>query len=81
MERHLRGADAPLEKGALLRAIWGPDAGRPAGRQIPHLEEERPAEPEDDTDVGLWPSQPSVAGSGPSRSSPSHAAKLVGGLR
>lgn len=35
----------------------------------------------DDTDVSPWPSQPSVTGSRPSRTSPRHVAKLVGGLR
>lgn len=46
-----------------------------------HLETACLMELKDDTDVSLWPSQPSVTGSRPSRTGPRHVEKLVGGLR
>lgn len=56
-------------------------SGGASGSDRIHLEKARLRELKDDTDVSLWPSQPSVTGSRPSRTGPGHVAKLVGGLR
>lgn len=56
-------------------------SGRASGSDRIHLKKARLMELKDDTDVSLWPSQPSVRGSWPSRTGPRHVEKLVGGLR
>lgn len=93
MDWHLRTPNAPLQNDTSLVGHMEPivvtvqeeqeDAvsGGESGSGRIHLEKARRMELKDDTDVSLWPSQPSVAGRRPSRSGPRHVAKLVGGLR
>lgn len=62
-------------------SVGKPEGGRQWSSGKIHTEKAKPVELKDDTDVSLWPSQPSVTGHWPRHTIHRHTEELVGGLR